>query len=82
MRSIHPGQRIQLAGDIYPLPKCGYRFTWSVLKGSSIASIDSKGILSISSDAKPGDIFTVRTTAIVDDPYVQIKPSVVDYMVR
>lgn len=82
MKHIKPGQRTQLVGDIYPLPKCGYHFTWSILKGSSIAKVDSKGVLSISSNAKPGDIFTVKTTAVVDDPYIQIKPSIVDYIVR
>jgi hypothetical protein len=82
MKCIKPGQRTQLVGDIYPLPKGNYHFTWSILKGSSIASVDSKGVLSISSNAKPGDIFTVKTTAVVDDPNIQIKPSIVDYIVR
>lgn len=82
MNYIKSGQKTQLVGDIYPRPKCKFHYTWSILRGNSIASVDKNGVLSISANAKPGDTFTVKTTAVVDDPYMQIKPSIVDYIVK
>ena len=82
MMQVKAGQKTQLVGDIYPLPDCGFHYVWKILKGSSIASVDKKGVLSISTKAKPGDTFTVKTTAIFDEPYMTAKPSIVDYIVR
>ena len=82
MLPIKAGQKIQLVGDIYPKPRGKYHYTWSILRGKSIASVDKKGVLTINTNAKPGDTFRVKTSAIVENPQIQVKPSIVDYIVR
>ena len=82
MIPVKAGQKTQLVGDIYPKPKDAYRYTWSILKGRSIASVDSNGVLTISPKAKPGDTFRVKTSAMVSDLSINVKPSIVDYIVR
>ena len=76
------GQKIQLAADIYPLPKCKFHYKWEILKGENIASVDDKGVLTVSPMAIPGDTFTVKTTAVTEDPYIQPKASIVSYLVQ
>ncbi len=82
MIPVKAGQKTQLVGDIYPKPKDAYHYTWSILKGKSIASVDKNGVLTISPKAKPGDTFRVKTSAIVNDLFIKIKPSIVDYIVK
>ncbi|MBQ5475215.1 MAG: hypothetical protein IIT65_11085, partial [Lachnospiraceae bacterium] len=67
---------------IYPIPKGKSHYTWSILKGKSIASVDKKGVLTISTKAKPGDTFRVKTSAVVENINIKIKPSIVDYIVK
>lgn len=74
------GQRVQLVADIYPLPGCDFHYKWEVIKGKNIASVDKYGVLSVSRKAVPGDSFTIKTTAVCEDPYIQPKPSIVDYI--
>ncbi len=76
------GQRVQLVADIYPLPKGGYHYKWEILQGKDIAKVDEKGVLTISPFAMPGDIFTVKTSAIANDPFIRPKPTIVDYLVQ
>ena len=76
------GQKTQLVADIYPLPSCGYHYVWTVLKGKNIAKVDKKGVLTISPDARPGDSFTIKTTAVTDDPFITPKATIVDYLVQ
>ena len=75
------GQKVQLVADIYPLPGCKFHYKWEIIKGKNIASVDKNGVLSVSRKAVAGDFFTVKTTAVCEDPYVQPKPSIVDYLV-
>ena len=82
MLPVKAGQKTQLVGDIYPLPKGKYRYTWSILRGKSIASVDDNGVLTISTKAKPGDTFRVKTSAIVENLQIRVKPSIVDYIVK
>ena len=76
------GQKIQLVADIYPLPNCNFYYKWEITKGQNIAKVDNKGVLSISPDAIAGDTFTVKTTAITEDPYIRPKASVVTYLLQ
>ena len=76
------GQKIQLKADIYPLPGCDFHYEWSVLKGQDIAKVDSNGVLTVSLNAVPGDVFTVKTTAVTEDPYITPKATIVDYLVQ
>lgn len=74
------GQKVQLSANIYPLPKCGFHYKWEILSGKDIASVDDKGVLTVSPMAIPGDTFTVKTTAVIKDPYLRPKPSIVKYL--
>lgn len=76
------GQKVRLVADIYPLPTCGFHYTWQVLKGSKIAKVDDNGILTVSKKAVPGDSFTIKTTAVTDDPNIRPKATVVTYLVQ
>jgi len=76
------GQKIQLKADIYPLPSCDFHYVWSILRGNEIAKVDSKGVLTVSPNAIPGDVFTVKTTAVTEDPFIQPKATIVDYLVQ
>jgi hypothetical protein len=76
------GQKVQLVADIYPLPKCKFYYKWTVIKGSNIAKVDDKGVLTISRKARPGDSFTIKTTAVTEDPFLMPKATVVDYLVQ
>lgn len=76
------GQKIQLVGDIYPHPPCKFYYVWTVTKGNNIAKVDDKGILTISPRAIPGDSFTIKTTAVTEDPFIRPKATVVDYLVQ
>lgn len=76
------GQKTQLVADIYPLPPCDFHYVWTVLRGNSIAKVDEKGVLTISPNARPGDSFTIKTTAVTEDPFIMPKATVVDYLVQ
>jgi hypothetical protein len=76
------GQKVQLSADIYPLPDCEFYYKWEVTRGKDIASVDDKGVLTISPKAIPGDTFTVKTTAVLKDPYIKPKASIVSYLVQ
>ena len=76
------GQKMQLVADIYPLPSCDFHYVWTITKGQKIAKVDAKGVLTISKKAVPGDSFTVKTTAVTEDPYIRPKATVVDYIVQ
>ena len=52
MLPVKAGQKTQLVGDIFPMPRGKYRYTWSILRGKSIASVDNKGVLTINTNAK------------------------------
>jgi hypothetical protein len=75
------GQKVQLSADIYPKPKCKFKYKWEITKGKDIASVDDKGVLTVSPLAIPGDTFTVKTTAVIKDPYIKPKASIVKYLV-
>ena len=82
MKTFKAGQKEQLVGDLYPLPKkIRHKYKFEIIKGKNIASVDSDGILHISAKAKAGDTFTVKTTAVLDSPYITVKPAIVDYLV-
>lgn len=76
------GQKIQLKADIYPLPSCDFYYKWEITSGNKIAKVDDKGVLTISPKAVPGDVFTVKTTAVAEDPYIRPKATVVDYFIQ
>lgn len=76
------GQKIQLKADIYPLPNCDFYYKWQITRGNKIAKVDDKGVLTISSKAVPGDVFTVKTTAVTEDPFIVPKATVVDYFIQ
>lgn len=76
------GQKTQLVADIYPLPTCKFHYVWTVLRGKDIAKVDKNGVLTISPDARPGDSFTIKTTAVTEDPFIRPKATVVDYLVQ
>ena len=76
------GQKVQLVADIYPLPTCEFHYVWTVVKGQNIAKVDDKGVLTISRKARPGDSFTIKTTAVTEDPFIRPKATVVDYLVQ
>ena len=76
------GQKIQLKADIYPLPGCDFHYKWEITKGKNIASVDENGVLTVSSKAVAGDKFTVKISAVVADPYLTPKPSIVTYLVQ
>lgn len=76
------GQKVQLVADIYPLPAGGFHYKWEILQGKNIAKVDEKGVLTVSPMAMPGDIFTVKTTAVANDPFIRPKPTIVDYLVQ
>lgn len=76
------GQKTQLVADIYPLPPCDFHYKWTVLRGNSIAKVDEKGVLTISKKARPGDSFTIKTTAVTEDPFIIPRATVVDYLVQ
>ena len=76
------GQKVQLVADIYPLPSCKFKYVWEVTKGNNIAKVDDKGVLTISPRAIPGDSFTIKTTAVTEDPFIRPKATVVDYLVQ
>lgn len=82
MKTFKAGQKEQLVGDLYPIPKGVRRkYRFEIIKGQKIASVDKDGVLTISADAKAGDTFTVKTTAVLDNPYITVKPAIVDYLV-
>lgn len=76
------GQKTQLVADIYPLPPGDFHYKWTVIRGGSIAKVDDKGVLTISPKARPGDSFTIKTTAVTEDPNIMPKATVVDYLVQ
>lgn len=76
------GQKVQLVADIYPLPTCEFHYVWEVVKGKDIATVDQNGVLTISRKAIPGDVFTIKTTAVTEDPFIRPKATVVDYLVQ
>ena len=76
------GQKTQLVADIYPLPTCKFHYVWTVLRGKDIAKVDKNGVLTISPDARPGDSFTIKTTAVTEDPFIRPRATVVDYLVQ
>lgn len=76
------GQKTQLVADIYPLPACKFHYVWTVVRGQNIAKVDNKGVLTISRKARPGDSFTIKTTAVTEDPFIRPKATVVDYLVQ
>lgn len=76
------GQKIQLKADIYPLPGCDFYYKWEITRGKNIASVDDKGVLTVSSKAVAGDRFTVKISAITEDIYLRPKPSIVTYLVQ
>ena len=82
MSLVKVGQKIQLVADIYPLPYCDFHYKWEVTKGKNIASVDDKGVLTLSPDAIAGDTFTIKTTAVTEDPYIRPKASVVTYLLQ
>ena len=79
---VNPGQKIQLVGDIFPLPNCNFYYKWTILKGNDIASVDSKGILSIRPEAKAGDKITIKTTAVTEDSNIVPKATIVTYLLQ
>ena len=50
--------------------------------GKDIAKVDKKGVLTISPNARPGDSFTIKTTAVTEDPFISPKATIVDYLVQ
>ena len=82
MRTSKAGQKTQLKADIYPLPHCKFHYEWAILAGENIANVDSKGVLTVSLNAVPGDVFTVKTTAVTEDPFIQPMATIVDYLVQ
>jgi len=76
------GQKVQLVADIYPLPVGGFHYKWEILSGNDIAKVDENGILTVSPLAEPGDVFTVKTTAVANDPFIRPIPTIVDYLVQ
>lgn len=81
-RTYRAGQKIQLKADIYPLPPCPFHYKWEVVQGQKIAKVDDKGVLTISPKAVAGNVFTIKTTAITEDPYIRPKATVVDYIIQ
>ena len=77
-----PGQKVRLVADIYPLPKCKFHYVWTVTKGNKIAKVDKHGTLTVSKKAVAGDSFTIKTTAVVEDPFIIPKATVVTYLVQ
>jgi len=55
---------------------------WTVTKGNKIAKVDKKGILTVSKEAVAGDSFTIKTSAVTEDPYIRPKATVVTYLVQ
>lgn len=76
------GQKIQLVGDVYPLPPCKFHYKWEITRGKNIASVNDKGVLTLSPEAVAGDTFTVKTTVVTEDPYIRPKASVVTYLLQ
>ncbi len=79
--TVKAGQKVRLVADIYPLPPCDFHYVWTVTKGEKIAQVDKKGILTVSKKAVSGDSFTIKTTAVTEDPYIRPKATVVTYLV-
>ena len=79
--TVKAGQKVRLVADIYPLPPCDFYYVWTVTKGEKIAQVDKKGILTVSKKAVSGDSFTIKTTAVTEDPYIRPKATVVTYLV-
>jgi len=80
--TVKAGQKVRLVADIYPLPPCDFHYVWTVTKGKKIAKVDAKGTLTISKKAVSGDSFTIKTTAVTEDPFIRPKATVVTYLVQ
>lgn len=80
--TVKAGQKVRLVADIYPLPTCDFYYVWTVTKGNKIAKVDKKGILTVSKKAVAGDSFTIKTSAVTEDPYIRPKATVVTYLVQ
>lgn len=80
--TVKAGQKVRLVADIYPLPKCDFHYVWEVTKGNEIAKVDKKGTLTVSKKAVSGDSFTIKTSAVTEDPYIRPKATVVTYLVQ
>lgn len=52
------------------------------MHGKEIAKVDDKGLLTISTKAIAGNVITIKTTAILEDPYIRPKATVVDYIIQ
>lgn len=81
-RTVKANQRVRLVADIYPLPPCDFHYVWTVTKGNKIAKVNDKGILFVSKKAVAGDSFTIKTTAVTEDPFIRPKATVVTYLVQ
>lgn len=81
-RIYRAGQKVQLRADIYPLPTCPFHYKWEIMHGKEIAKVDDKGLLTISTKAIAGNVITIKTTAILEDPYIRPKATVVDYIIQ
>ena len=77
-----PGQKVRLVADIYPLPACKFYYVWTVTKGNKIAKVDKNGTLTVSKKAVAGDSFTIKTTAVAEDPFIRPIATVVTYLVQ
>lgn len=80
--TVRAGQKVRLVADIYPLPSCSFHYVWTVTQGNEIAKVDKKGILTVSKRAASGDSFTIKTTAVAEDPFIRPKATVVTYLVQ
>ena len=81
-RIVKASQKVRLVADIYPLPACDFHYVWTVTKGNKIAKVNDKGILTVSKKAVSGDSFTIKTTAVTEDPFIRPKATVVTYLVQ
>jgi hypothetical protein len=55
---------------------------WEITKGNKIAKVDKKGILTVSKKAVSGDSFTLKTSAVAEDPFIRPIATVVTYLVQ
>lgn len=80
--TVKAGQKVRLVADIYPLPACDFHYVWEITKGNKIAKVDKKGILTVSKKAVSGDSFTLKTSAVAEDPFIRPIATVVTYLVQ
>ena len=80
--TVKAGQKVRLVADIYPLPPCDFHYVWTVTKGNKIAKVDKNGTLTVSKKAVSGDSFTIKTTAVTEDPFIKPIATVVTYLVQ